>query len=92
MTRDLPDMAAWLAAEGVTHVAIESTELFWKPIFNILEGRFTVLLVLRSYRGTRVTFGTPKLEKALEGKLTNHHRFQLKLRWKRTGPASGAGR
>jgi transposase len=45
MTRDLLEMADWLAAEGVTNVAMESTGVFWKPIFNILEGRFTVLLV-----------------------------------------------
>jgi transposase len=38
-------MADWLAAEGVTNVAMESTGVFWKPIFNILENRFTVLLV-----------------------------------------------
>src|SRR4030095_10366337 len=45
MTRDLLEMADWLAAEGVTNVAMESTGVFWKPIFNILESRFTVLLV-----------------------------------------------
>ena len=45
MTRDLREMADWLAAEGVTNVAMESTGVFWKPIFNILESRFTVILV-----------------------------------------------
>jgi transposase len=45
MTRDLRAMADWMAAQGVTHVAMESTGVFWKPIYNILEGRFTVLLV-----------------------------------------------
>jgi transposase len=45
MTRDLVAMADWMAAQGVTHVAMESTGTFWKPIYNILEGRFTVLLV-----------------------------------------------
>lgn len=45
MTRDLLSLADWLAAEGVTHVAMESTGVFWKPIYNILEGQFTVLLV-----------------------------------------------
>jgi transposase len=45
MTRDLSEMADWIAAQGVTHVAMESTGVFWKPIFNILENRFTVLLV-----------------------------------------------
>jgi len=38
-------MADWLAAEGFTNVARECTGVFWKPIFNILESRFAVLLV-----------------------------------------------
>ena len=45
MTRDLLALADWLAAEGVTHVAMESTGVYWKPIYNILEGSLTVLLV-----------------------------------------------
>ena len=45
MTRDIQAMADWIAAQGVTHVAMESTGVYWKPIYNILEGRFTVLLV-----------------------------------------------
>jgi transposase len=45
MTRDLVMLADWLSEEGVTHVAMESTGVFWKPIYNILEGRCTVLLV-----------------------------------------------
>jgi len=45
MTRDILEMADWLAAEGVTHVAMESTGVYWKPIYNLLEGRFTMLLV-----------------------------------------------
>jgi hypothetical protein len=45
MTQDLFAMADWMTAQGVTQVAMESTGVFWKPIFNILENRFTVLLV-----------------------------------------------
>src|SRR5438034_8597569 len=45
MTRDLLAMADWMAAQGVTHMAMESTGVYWKPIYNILESRFTVLLV-----------------------------------------------
>ena len=45
MTTELLAMADWMTAQGVTHVAMESTGVFWKPIFNILENRFTVLLV-----------------------------------------------
>jgi transposase len=45
MTRDILAMADWMAAQGVTHVAMESTGVYWKPIYNILESRYTVLLV-----------------------------------------------
>jgi DNA-binding NarL/FixJ family response regulator len=45
MARDLLAMADWMIAQGVTHVAMESTGVFWKPIYNILESRFTMLLV-----------------------------------------------
>jgi transposase len=45
MTDDLLEMVKWLTAQGVTHVAMESTGVFWKPIYNILEGHCTVLLV-----------------------------------------------
>jgi transposase len=42
---DLMAMAEWLKAEGVTHVAMESTGVYWKPVFNVLEDEFEVLLV-----------------------------------------------
>lgn len=45
MTRNLLALRDWLIAEGVTHVAMESTGVFWKPIYNILEGQFEILLV-----------------------------------------------
>jgi transposase len=44
-TAALLELADWLAAEGVTHVAMESTGVYWKPIWNLLEDRFTVWLV-----------------------------------------------
>jgi transposase len=37
MTRNLLDMVNWLQAKGVTHVAMESTGVYWKPIYNLLE-------------------------------------------------------
>jgi transposase len=45
MTRDLRALADYLQALGVTHVAMEATGVLWKPVWNILEGRFTLLLV-----------------------------------------------
>ena len=45
MTAELLALSDWLAEQGVTHVAMESTGVYWKPIFNLLEGRFEVLLV-----------------------------------------------
>jgi len=44
-TRELLQLADWLRACGVTHVAMESTGVYWKPVWNILEGQFEVLLV-----------------------------------------------
>jgi transposase len=45
MTRDILELADWLAGEGVSHVAMESTGVYWKPIYDLLESRFTLLLV-----------------------------------------------
>jgi transposase len=35
----------WLKENGITHVAMESTGVYWKPVFNILEDSFEVILV-----------------------------------------------
>jgi hypothetical protein len=45
LTRELLALSDWLAERGVTHVAMESTGVFWKPVFHLLEGRFQVLRV-----------------------------------------------
>ncbi len=45
MTPDLLRMRDWFQTMGVTHVAMESTGVFWKPIYNMLEGYFELLLV-----------------------------------------------
>src|SRR5437588_5683043 len=44
-TAGLSALADWLASQGVTHVAMESTGIYWRPVFNLLEGRFEVILV-----------------------------------------------
>lgn len=44
MTRDILELSDWLVGLGVTHVAMESTGVFWKPIYNLLEERFELLL------------------------------------------------
>ena len=45
MTPDILALADWLAAHAVTHVAMESTGVYWKPIWNLLEDSFELLLV-----------------------------------------------
>jgi transposase len=45
MTDHLLHLSDWLTAEGCTHVAIESTGVYWKPVFNILEEALSVILV-----------------------------------------------
>lgn len=44
MTCDLLKLKDWLEQEGCTHVAIESTGVYWKPVFNIIEESMTVVL------------------------------------------------
>ena len=45
LTAELLKLADWLRSGGVTAVAMESTGVYWKPVFNILESEFAVLLV-----------------------------------------------
>jgi transposase len=70
MTGELLALVDWLQAAACTHVALESTGVFWKPVYNLLEGLFEVLLVnaqhmrIRSraqdgHRGCRVDCGSP---------------------------------
>ena len=45
VTEELLALAQWLEVAGCTHVAMESTGVYWKPIWNLLEGQFELLLV-----------------------------------------------
>jgi transposase len=47
MLGELERLAGWLAGRGVTHVALEATGVYWKAVYNVLEGadRWTVLVV-----------------------------------------------
>jgi transposase len=57
MTDDLLRLRDWLVAAQCTHVAIESTGVYWKPVFNILEDGLTVILInpehARALRGRK---------------------------------------
>jgi transposase len=44
-TRELLRLADWLTAAGCTHIAMESTGVYWRPVYQILEGGFELLLV-----------------------------------------------
>jgi transposase len=45
MTPDILALADWLATQEVTHVTMESTGVYWKPIWNLLEEQFELFLV-----------------------------------------------
>lgn len=59
MTDDLEALSRWLSESGVTHVAMESTGVYWKSVYNLLDGRFEVLVV------------NPEHVKALSGRKTD---------------------
>ena len=44
-SRELLRLGDWLTGHGVTVVAMESTGVFWKPVWNLLEGRLELMLV-----------------------------------------------
>ena len=44
-TEDLLRLSDWLISSGGTHVAMESTGVYWKPIYNLLEGHLELLVV-----------------------------------------------
>ncbi len=46
MTGDLLALADWLSCLGVTHVALESTGVYWRPVFNVLEDDSRTLLLV----------------------------------------------
>lgn len=41
-TADILQLRDWLKERGVTHIAMESTGVYWKPIYNLLEGDFEI--------------------------------------------------
>lgn len=45
MTADLIALREWLQAFGVTHVALESTGIYWRPVYYVLEDAFELLLI-----------------------------------------------
>ena len=59
MTDDLLSLAEWLSGAGVTHVAMESTGVYWRPVWNVLEERFDLVLA------------NPQHIKPLKGKKTD---------------------
>src|SRR4051812_1275330 len=59
MTEDLLALADWLTEAGCTHVAMESTGVYWKPIWNLLEETFALLFV------------NPRDSKAVPGRKTD---------------------
>jgi transposase len=43
-TKGLLELAAWLEVEGCTHVAMEATGVYWKPVWHVLEAKFELIL------------------------------------------------
>ncbi len=44
-TKDIEEMSSWLRENNISHIAMESTGVYWKPVFNILEEHFEIILV-----------------------------------------------
>ena len=44
VTRDLEALRDWLVGAGVTHVGMESTGVYWRPVYAVLEGHFDLIV------------------------------------------------
>src|SRR5215470_14250138 len=67
-TKELLELADWLRECGVTHVALESTGVYWKPVWNLLEGQFEVLLVNAQH--IKAVPGRKPIRRTVSGSLT----------------------
>ena len=73
MTDDLLALSDWLTAAGCTQVAMESTGVLWKPIFNLLEGSFALLLV-NAHHVKATSADYPHRQHGLSGRDGHGHR------------------
>src|SRR6516225_5513022 len=53
-TAGLLELADWVRQVGCTHVAMEATGIYWKPVWHILEGEFELILVQHKQRIQKV--------------------------------------
>ena len=53
-TRELVQLRSWLVAEGCTHVAMESTGVYWKPVYAVLEGDELEIIVANAQQVKKV--------------------------------------
>jgi transposase len=79
MTADWLALSDWLAAAGVTHVAMESTSAYWKPVYNIWEGNLTVFLVNAAHVKQVPGRKTDKADAQRLAMLMRYELLQLKL-------------
>ena len=68
----------WLREHGVTQVVMEATGVYWKPVWNLLEGQFGLLLV------------NPQHVKALAGKKTDRQDGERRADWLQHGLLQGS--
>jgi transposase len=71
-TRDLLAFSDWLRECGVTHVAMESTGVYWKPVWHILEGQFELLLANAQHVKAIPGKKTDRKDSAWLGELLQH--------------------
>ncbi len=48
MTHEVLGLTDWLMEKGVTHITMESSGVFWKPILNLMEGLGLTVLVVNA--------------------------------------------
>ena len=66
-TGSLTEMKEWLLANGFTHVAMESTGVYWKPVYNVFEGNKKTLVKYVNIKGNVCKDKSPFMFTYLDG-------------------------
>jgi transposase len=80
-TEELIALSDWLATEGYTHIVMEATGVYWKPVWHILsDGEFELVLAnaghVKNVPGRKTDVSAPKVQDLFE-QIYDRYRFRL---------------
>ena len=72
MTADLLALSDWLDGHGVTPIALESTGVYWRPVYHILEGEARAITLVNPQHMKGVSYGSCHQPQSSVGPVSDH--------------------